>query len=129
MTRSGSFIPSQSTDNQCVKVGNEQYDYTLKLVFSTNQILDNDDFIIRHEEIDEQIQRTILNGSCEFMHRQLFSSLKAFFNSKDIIVIGYKATILPYGVPEKQLIASLNYIWTTCDGMTFSKDYVLQLLH
>lgn len=108
MTRKGQFKPSHDTNNQCVKVGKQIYDYELKLLFEGNVELDDNGFIIRHEEIDELIQKMELSGSCEQMNLQISKEISQFFMFK---LIGLKSMITPPVYKHEILIASVNYCW------------------
>ncbi len=108
MTRSGQFISSKDTPNQCVKIGKQIYEYEVKLLFRGDIELDENGFIIRHEEIDEIIQKLSLSGSCEEMHKTLSKAISQFFQFK---LIGYKAVIKPPLYKNETLIASLDYCW------------------
>lgn len=108
MTRNGQFIRSKDTPNQCVKVGKQIYEYEIKLLFHGNIELDKNGFIVKHEEIDEIIQKLNLSGSCEEMHKTLSKAISQFFQFK---LIGYKAIIKPPLYKNEVLIASLDYCW------------------
>lgn len=75
MNRTGKFEPDYYDDNQCKAKGHLEYHYHIKLVFEGACKLNDDGFIIDHQEIDDVIQNLGLQGSCEEMHLDIRKKL------------------------------------------------------
>lgn len=109
MNRKGSFKTPRATNNQCKVKGHKKYHYDIVVAFSNRIKLDDNKFIIDHQEIDDCIQKCSLIGSCEEMHLTISKQLKILFKSKKIPVMGIRAVIYP-NIPVG--VANLSYIWT-----------------
>jgi len=108
MTRNGEFFRSENTPNQCKVKGHMRYEYQLVLVFDPRLRLDKDGFIIDHAELDDCIKKLELSGSCEEMHKHVFSGVRKLMRKKSIPLRGYKAIIKPF--PAGQ--AHMEYLWS-----------------
>lgn len=93
MTRNGGFTPKKHTKSQCSRKGTQSYNYQVRLAFSSDVNLDDDDMIIDHTEIDKAITTLQPVGSCEVMHPAIFDAVKNTLDKKDIELAGYKCTI------------------------------------
>lgn len=113
MMRTGTIVPSQHTDNQCKQNPTHIYDYECKILFGSSQKLDEQDFLIEHEEINKVIQSLGLKGSCERMASDIIEAVKKEFSERSISIAGLKITILPY--PRGQ--ANLSLIWLLSKDM------------
>lgn len=107
MTRKGFFTPSSQTAHQCKQNKTFLYNYECKVVFNSSQLLDNNGFVIAHEDIDEAIQKLKLQGSCEEMAKDIVTTVKALIVRKLGGITGIKVTIFPQ--PEGQ--AHISYIF------------------
>ena len=108
MNRRGTFNTRRPTNNQCKVKGHKTYRYEVAMAFSPRIKLDENMFIIDHQDVDKCIQKCILNGSCEEMHMEISKALKKLFKSRDIPVIGMKAVIYPDSVLGA---ANLSHVW------------------
>lgn len=108
MNRRGTFTPNLTTTNQCAKPGHPEYQYHIKMVFDGEQPLDNREFLIDHQEVDDFIKKLELVGSCEEMHLMLRSELPAFMEEKSLEFAAYKAVIHPSKIAG---VAWLEYVW------------------
>lgn len=96
ITRSGIFIPSEFTGNQCKEVGHKSYNYHIKMVFLREEVdLNKEGYVVDHAEIGDLIHYLHLSGSCEEMHLKIHEALKNFFELKGIEFHGYRCTIQP----------------------------------
>lgn len=113
MTRKGTFTPTEHTNNQCKAFTHRTYNYVIKVAFTGKAKLDKKDFLIEHEAIDAQIQRTKLKGSCERMAAVITDSLLALFIKADLPIAILKTTIHPVENPpafmEHLYIKNKNY--------------------
>jgi hypothetical protein len=90
MHRKGKCHPRMPTPNQCKVAGHPNYTYDISMIFPSNITLDDNQFIINHQDIDDIIQATYLKGSCEQMHLKLQRKLTRFFSSRGIEILGFK---------------------------------------
>lgn len=109
MSRRGMFKTPKATSNQCKVKGHKRYHYDVAMVFPSTTKLDENMFIIDHQEIDNCIQRCSLVGSCEEMHLTISRELRKLFREKRIPIVGIKAVIYP-DIPVGA--ANLSYVWT-----------------
>lgn len=113
MTRKGSFTPTEHTNNQCKAKMHLAYTYVIKIAFTGKAQLDKKDFLIEHEAIDAQIQKTKLKGSCERMAAVITDSLLALLTKAGLPVAILKTTIHPVENPpafmEHLYIKNKNY--------------------
>jgi hypothetical protein len=108
MKRSGVFAPETThASNQCKEKSTHLYDYECKILFDESQQLDNQEFLIEHQDIDDAIQKLNLNGSCEIMAKDIVELLQSFFELKKKKVNGIKIEIFPY--PRGK--ANMSYIY------------------
>jgi hypothetical protein len=110
MNRRGTFNTKKPTHNQCKVKGHKTYHYEVAMAFSPRVKLDENMFIIDHQDVDNCIQNCVLNGSCEEMHLEISEALRKLFKSREIPVIGMKAVIYP-DLPAGA--ANLSYIWVS----------------
>lgn len=121
MTRKGTFRPSGLSDNQCARDGHSLYHYIVKVICPGDLRLDKDDFIIKHEDIDEIIQISVLEGSCENMINTIVRNIINLFKVKAIMLLGIKCTIKPKLLPDSYI----EKMWTI---PTKSGDLIIPLL-
>lgn len=108
MNRRGVFKAPKATSNQCAKPAHPEYNYHVKLMFEGDQPLDNRQFLLDHQEVDDFIRKLGLVGSCEEMHQILKEELPDFMAEKSLKFVCYKATI---SAGKAQGPAWLEYIW------------------
>lgn len=112
MTRKGHIVPSKMTSNQCKVEGHEDYDYIIKLVFPEFTKLDENDFLIDHQKIDDVIQNMFHKGSCERMHINICERMLKKLERKGLDIIAYKCSIIPVDKQRNQSgVAMLEYLY------------------
>lgn|SRR6476659_7351191 len=114
MERLGSFIPAQATGNQCKGAGHINYDYLCRIVFDSNQSLDENDFLIDHIDVDKIVTSVEYVGSCERMHIQMHKAVKQALKEKGIKIVGLATIITPIIFENGRFIkskATLTHIW------------------
>ena len=89
--REGYFKPAFSTKNQCRDVGFKEYKYKITCLFRED--LDKQGFLVDHYNIDDAIQQSHIEGSCEEMHLQISDILIDVL--EDLGAIGFKILIYP----------------------------------
>ena len=104
MNRRGEFKPYKFSANQCKEFGHKMYYYEVQLIFPVETPLDKDGFLIDHFHVDEFIQKIPIWGSCEEMHRTLFTAFQ-FMQPR---AVAYKFTIKPSLDPDA--LAYMDYI-------------------
>lgn len=109
MNRRGIFRTPKATPNQCKVKGHRKYHYDIAMVFPSNVKLDENMFILDHQDVDNCIQKCTLVGSCEEMHLVMSRELRNLFKFKKIPIMGIRAVIYP-DIPVGA--ANLSYIWT-----------------
>jgi len=95
MNRTGKFTPEKTTSNQCKAPGHGQYFYHLKMVFLGGMKLDENSFILDHQDVDDLVTGLILQGSCEEMNRKIMERLAKLMGLKSIPMVACKCTIRP----------------------------------
>jgi hypothetical protein len=94
MNRTGEFEPSGMTANQCGREGVGKYFYALKMVFEGACKLNEDDFIIDHQAIDDLVNEIELAGSCEAMQLRIKNALVPFLCKQyGLPMLAYKCTL------------------------------------
>lgn len=86
ITRNGviQFPSSLKSSNQCVKSGHTEYHYICK-VYSDNQSLDKNGFLIDHNDINDTCNKLIkqkLKGSCELISEGIIGLMVKTLNQK-----------------------------------------------
>lgn len=87
ITRTGiiNLPKSLSSSNQCAKIGHSKYYYTCK-VFTNNKKLDNQGFIVDHNDLDKaintELKKNKFKGSCELMSEALISVVMNIMKKK-----------------------------------------------
>ena len=87
ITRRGIINAGTKTNNQCKAVGHEKYYYELAILFKDDVQLDEKQFIIDHQCIDDEVQKVQIN-SCEVMAKTILSNMEAALCHKGIGYIG-----------------------------------------
>lgn len=108
MNRRGEFTPEDKTPNQCVKPGHPSYKYRLKMMFEGDMALDHRAFILDHQEVDDEIKKMLLSGSCEEMQRLISQELPEFMSEKSIPMVCFRCSIVS-GDPAAP--AFLEFAW------------------
>lgn len=107
MQRRGTFIPENHTDNQCGIEGVGDYAYQVVCLLSPK--LDSMGFCIDHNDLDEAIQSTEVQGSCEEMQRIIYRAVKKELNKKQSKLLAYSCVIYPRH-SELVFPASITYL-------------------
>lgn len=95
MNRTGKFYPAKMTPNQCKAPGHSQYNYHLRMVFAGDAKLDQNNFLLDHQEVDDLVQGMMLKGSCEEMNQKITARLAKLMGAKAIPMVACKCTIRP----------------------------------
>lgn len=95
MNRSGEFEPIRPTSNQCKEPGHLRYGYELRMCFFGAMQLDQNQFILDHQLVDDLVQSLALTGSCEEMHKLISRQLRTMMTRKNIELAACKCTIKP----------------------------------
>lgn len=101
ITRSGIInMKGRQAPNQCKQKGHEIYGYTLAILFAHDVKLDENQFIIDHQFLDDAVQKVAIN-SCETMSKEILSTIEKLLVEKKISFIGIKLEIQPkFVIPE-----------------------------
>jgi hypothetical protein len=108
LNRQGEFNPTDMTNNQCKGWGHGKYFYLLQLVFDGTLKLDDNAFIIDHQDVDDLVQNIVLKGSCEQMHMKIAKKLIPTLVKKALPLLACKCTIRPTLDPQGK--AWLQYV-------------------
>lgn len=101
ITRNGILnVKGKSTDNQCAKKAHEVYQYTLKVLFTSNVKLNKTGWIIDHQLLDDAVQKTVVD-SCEIMSDSILNNVEVVLKENDVTCVGIKLQIRPLFVVEE----------------------------
>ena len=106
MTRQGTFIPEDMSPNQCGRQGVTDYTYEIKCVLKDK--LDFVGFCIDHDHIQESIEQTTIEGSCEEMQKLIYKKVRKTFTRQNVKLLAYSCKIIPKG-KKKSFPASIRY--------------------
>lgn len=95
MHRQGSFEPNNHTVNQCKEPGHDIYYYHLKLVFDGSAKLNDQAFLIDHQDLDDLITSLPLAGSCEQMQQQINKVIVPMIARRKLPLLACKCTLQP----------------------------------
>lgn len=87
ITRRGIIKASQQAPNQCKAVAHPTYYYTLAILFQNDVALDENQFIIDHQCIDDAVQKVEIN-SCEVMSRTILHNMETALCERKIGYVG-----------------------------------------
>lgn len=112
MTRTGHFKANLPTTNQCKVEGHDGYNFTIKLIVKgTKASLDDNNFIIDHEEINKFMQQSGLHGSCEQMHLAISKKLPNHLKKNGVKLLAYCCRIMPdHKLHEPKPAAFMEYM-------------------
>jgi hypothetical protein len=94
MTRRGEIGQDVfSTPNQCKIVGHSKYYYTVAMVFAHKHSLSKDGFLIDHLDIDAEITKMRIGGSCEELCNSISKRLMQLFIERDMDIQAFKLVL------------------------------------
>lgn len=95
LNRRGRIVPAKMTNNQCTEPGQKEYFYQMGLVFSGETKLNDNQWIVKHEDIDAMMQNLGHVGSCESMQLRIVKHIVPWLVKQGLPVLAYKCTIKP----------------------------------
>ncbi|MEZ6209177.1 MAG: hypothetical protein R3B64_01205 [Candidatus Paceibacterota bacterium] len=103
MTRTGYIDMSGKKDsNQCANIGHPLYEYTARVLFHPDALLNERGFLIDHFDIDIATKVAVADsGSCEIMCKKILDSIESILKQKTTPYMGVKFTLKPVGVDPK----------------------------
>ena len=139
MHRRGWIYSRQATDNQCKAPGHDKYHY--HVILACSETLDEDDFIIDHNTVNQYIQRIKVRGSCEQIHKAIYRAVRKAFAQTVTNLYLYKCILspslpngeaymeyiklppLPPGVKRPSTIRNISWACTKKQQSVFSTYY------
>lgn len=79
--------------NQCKTTGHDSYHF--EIIIACSEDLDSKGFIIDHVDLATAVIKDSYTGSCEKMHKQIFSTVRSLFDDSDTELYAYKCTLNP----------------------------------
>jgi len=79
--------------NQCKTTGHDSYHF--HIVIACSEDLDSKGFIIDHFDLATAIIKDSYIGSCEKMHKQMFNTVSALFDTTKTELYAYKCILSP----------------------------------
>lgn len=75
ITRKGTYEPYSASMNQCKDIGHGKYGFEVVAAFGPE--LNENGWLVDHNDINNAIQDFEIEGSCEEMHKQILGAVKA----------------------------------------------------
>lgn len=112
ITRIGLLVISESeaTKNQCSKIGQREYQY--KVSIKSHEHIDENGFVIDHNEINKAVSKVTEGLSCELMCHLITTDLQCRLVDLGVPFKSIKVRIRPLPIDDFQAFVTLktNYI-------------------
>lgn len=93
MHRRGWLRNIKPSQNQCKAHHHDEYHY--HIIIACSEELDDNGFIIDHQDIADALIELTMAGSCELMHNQIFKVVKNLLENTPTELYAYKCILSP----------------------------------